>query len=120
VLAEEICKSEKVNETESHKLESEVEERSFAKESLGPSEEKREMTKVVGILWNTKRDTFEFDLSNNGKINNVSLTKRGILSSFATSFDPQGIISPISVAAKILFQQLCVDKHGWDDSLSGD
>ena len=106
MLAEEICKSENVSEAESHKVESGVEDRSFAKESLGPSEEKRKMTRALGILWNTQRDTFEFDLSNNGKINNVIPTKRGILSSLATIFDPQGIISPISVAAKVLFPRL--------------
>ena len=31
--------------------------------------------------------------------------------------DPLGLISPIAVSAKILFQELCLEKLGWDDPL---
>ena len=44
-------------------------------------------------------------------------TKRGILSTLATLFDPQGIITPISISAKVLFQELCINKLGWDDAI---
>ncbi len=45
---------------------------------------------------------------------------RGILSTIASLFDLQGVLSPIGVIAKILFQELCVKKVGWDDPLPED
>ena len=44
-------------------------------------------------------------------------TKRGILSVLASLFDPHGILSPVGVTAKILFQDLCKLKVGWDDPI---
>ena len=41
-----------------------------------------------------------------------SVTKRSILSTMAAVFDPLGLICPISVAAKVLFQELCMEKLG--------
>ena len=38
----------------------------------------------------------------------------------AAVFDPLGLISPISVAAKVLFQDLCLENLGWDDPLPQD
>ena len=35
----------------------------------------------------------------------------------AKLFDPLGLISPITVSAKVLFQQLCTSKLGWDEEI---
>ena len=35
-------------------------------------------------------------------------------------FDPLGIISPVTVCMKMLFQELCRDSIGWDDELNGE
>ena len=43
------------------------------------------------------------------------MTKRSILSQIAKLFDPLGLISPITVCAKALFQELCVQKCDWDE-----
>lgn len=42
-------------------------------------------------------------------------TKKGILSVLASLFDPHGILSPVGVTPKIVFQDLCKMKVGWDD-----
>ena len=34
-------------------------------------------------------------------------------------YDPLGMISPITVQFKILFQELCKDKRDWDEPLEG-
>jgi len=47
-------------------------------------------------------------------------TKRGILSTLASVFDPHGLISPVVVSAKILFQELCQGKLDWGDPLPED
>ena len=47
-------------------------------------------------------------------------TKRGILSTLASLFDPLDLISPVGVTAKVLSQELCKDKEGWDDPIPED
>jgi len=39
-------------------------------------------------------------------------TKRKVLSILAAIFDPLGIISPVSVPGKVLFQEICTRKIG--------
>ena len=74
---------------------------------------------MLGLAWDKDQDSVEFDLH---KIieNTNCVTKRSILSTMAAVFDPLGLISPISVAAKVLFQGSCLEKLGWDDPLPQD
>ena len=96
-------------------------ERTYSKEALGISKDMGGKTKVLGIGWDTNRDTLEFDLSKVGdEIPRTSHTKREILSTLATLFDPQGLVSPVAVTAKALFQELCIEKLGWDDHIPQD
>ena len=46
-----------------------------------------------------------------------SVTKRSILGTMAALFDTIGLLCPISVAPKVLFQDLCLEKLGWDNPL---
>ena len=43
-----------------------------------------------------------------------SNTKRGVLSPIASLYDPLGFVCPIELEPKLLFQQLCRQKFGWD------
>ena len=49
-------------------------------------------------------------------MNGTLPTKRNVAKRF---FDPLGVISPLIVWFKVLFQQLCEAKTGWDEPLSG-
>ena len=51
------------------------------------------------------------------KAQEIRPTKRSLLSLLASMFDPLGIISPVIVCIKMLFQELCRDNVGWDDKL---
>ena len=93
---------------------------SYAKEALGLSKDVGGKTKVLGIHWDTENDIIEFQLKKVGSTSNEIITKRGILSTLASIFDPLGLISPIAVAAKVLFQELCLQKLDWDDPLPED
>ena len=86
------------------------------KEHVGLSQEIGGKTKVLGIPWDTKTDTLQIDFEKVEKINHAA-TKRGILKALASLFDPHGLISPVVVTAKILFQELCIDNYSWDDPL---
>jgi hypothetical protein len=54
------------------------------------------------------------------KAKSVVATKRNILSILAGLFDPLGIISPVAVSIKMLFQELCVDRVEWDEEFEGE
>ena len=43
--------------------------------------------------------------------------KRNVLTVTAGVFDPLGILSPVTVTAKILFQELYTSKIDWDEQL---
>ena len=116
-LADKIAKKE--SEWIERKSNPNLEDQSFAKETLGTIGNMSEKTKVLGITWDYNKDIWEFPLDiKGGEIDkSVQATKRGILSSLASLFDPLGLVSPIAVSAKILFQELCLEKLGWDDPL---
>ena len=47
-------------------------------------------------------------------------TKRNLLSLLSSLFDPLGLISGVIVSMKILFQDVCKNKLGWDEVFSDD
>ncbi|KAH9637205.1 hypothetical protein HF086_016227 [Spodoptera exigua] len=77
-------------------------------------------SKTLGLAWNPKQDEFIFSTTLKNKTesetNNKS-SKRQILSDISTIFDPLGLLSPITIKAKILFQQIWKYKIEWDDTV---
>ena len=91
---------------------------SYAKTVLDGSETSQVRNKVLGIVWDQSEDNLEFDLSKVACIpQDAKVTKRAILSSLAKLFNPLGLVSPVMISAKILFQELCLENVGWDDEL---
>ncbi len=91
---------------------------SYAKETLNANTNDESKTKVLGMVWNENIDTLEIELSKAVSDSPDSLvTKRSILSSLAKLFDPLGLVSPVSMQAKSLFQELCVTGIEWDEEL---
>ncbi|XP_051169415.1 uncharacterized protein LOC127286855 [Leptopilina boulardi] len=75
------------------------------------------ITKVLGLSWCTQDDCFKFTT----QISTQSMeriTKRSILSEVAQLFDPLGFLSPFTIRAKILLQELWLEKIGWDELIS--
>ncbi|XP_037929892.1 uncharacterized protein LOC119664680 [Teleopsis dalmanni] len=72
-------------------------------------------TKALGIQWHTTKDVFRFQLDDTYL--NLRATKRNILSISARLFDPLGLLCPIVVKAKILLQELWLQKLDWDESI---
>ena len=74
--------------------------------------------KVLGSTWNRKSDKLKFDFSViTRNFGNASLTKRVLLSATARFFDPLGLVSPIILPLKLMFQKACCQEIGWDDPL---
>ena len=90
----------------------------YAKETLGKEDNNKGKTKVLGTTWDVAADRFEFDLTKFGAARESDvITKRLILSMLAKLFDPLGLVSPITVSARVLFQELCTGKLGWDEEI---
>ena len=68
--------------------------------------------KTLGLWWRAEGDTFEFKSS----LSVVEkITKRIWLSKISTLFDPLGFITPFTIRARILVQQIWVKGYTWDE-----
>ena len=45
----------------------------------------------------------------------LSPTKRSIIRIHSKVFDPVGVISPIFLVLKLMFQRICLERYGWDE-----
>ncbi|XP_055709929.1 uncharacterized protein LOC129805799 [Phlebotomus papatasi] len=70
--------------------------------------------KTLGIAWNPATDLYSYEAT---EFNSL-VTKRNILSDTARIYDPLGLLAPLTVTAKILFQSLWKLKADWDTELN--
>ena len=73
--------------------------------------------KVLGILWDKQSDQLMFDFNDIRSKFIEEPTKRSIIQSVASIYDPVGLIAPVIVKMKILFPDICVDKFTRVDEL---
>ena len=69
--------------------------------------------RALGVHWNVVNDTFGFQISEKKN----PQTRRGILSTVSSVYDPLGFASPFILTSKIILQQLCKKRLGWDDPI---
>ena len=75
--------------------------------------------KVIGIPWDEKLDNLSMDFSSFvAEADKITPTKRNVLKVTASIYDPLGFIQPFRVTLKLLYQKICVSRHGWDDVLN--
>ena len=96
---------------------------------------------VLGIKWEPKEDVFTFKpqvflgrklrngLYSGPELTDANLhllddftwTRRLVLSTVASIYDPAGLISPLLIKCKLFLRELCQRGHqGWDEPLVGD
>ena len=73
------------------------------------------VTKTLGVQWVPQSDTLTFP---SVEFAEITATKRSILSQLCKLFDPLGLLSPYSVRAKIIMQQIWLLGSEWDDPVS--
>ena len=78
-----------------------------------------EPLKALGICWNTITDYFLFNVPQSDSVlkMNDPETKRSLLSIASRTSDEMGLLSPFTVKAKILFQDLWQRGLEWEDQL---
>ena len=69
--------------------------------------------RALGVSWNVSDDKLMFSTAHKDK----PVTRRGILSTISSLFDPLGLAAPIILPAKMLLQSLCKRGLGWDEDL---
>ena len=72
-------------------------------------------TKVLGLIWHTPSDTIS--LASRITVDQCSITKRAILQSSSAIFDPLGLLTPVTIQAKTLLQELWKIHVNWDEPL---
>ena len=72
--------------------------------------------RALGMKWCPESDVFTYQLSTKEK----PLTRRGLLSSISSVYDPLGLASPYLLEGKKLLQLICSERCGWDEPLSSD
>ena len=99
--------------------------RSWASNSLKLQaivQEKRvaDINQVVNLLdlhWDTSTDQINFIPKRINYTTDSAITKRRILQCSSRIFDPLGILSPVSIRAKLFMQELWQKNVGWDEPL---
>ena len=74
--------------------------------------DKDEITKVLGLCWDPSKDVLTF--AQRTIPITCHVTKRFVLKHSSQIYDPLGLLSPVSVRAKILMQEIWKQKLDWD------
>ncbi|XP_071951906.1 uncharacterized protein [Antedon mediterranea] len=69
--------------------------------------------RVLGVHWMIDTDSFSFKVAAREK----PVSRRGILSSVSSVYDPLGFAAPFVLPAKNLLQDLCRLNLGWDEEI---
>ena len=69
--------------------------------------------RVLGVSWCIENDVFNFRIV----LKDKPLTRRGILSTISSIYDPLGFAAPVMLPMKKLLQMLTKEKLGWDDQV---
>ncbi|XP_032364376.1 uncharacterized protein LOC116678740, partial [Etheostoma spectabile] len=69
--------------------------------------------RALGVQWCVEADEFQFRVV----VKENPLTRRGVLATVASVYDPLGFVAPFILVGKQILQTLCRDKVGWDEDL---
>lgn len=77
-----------------------------------------ESTTILGLRWLPAEDAFAYKIDNSETDIKTLWTKRAVLSRIGKIYDPNGFISPITIVAKCIMQDLWKITSGWDDEVT--
>ncbi|XP_057379665.1 uncharacterized protein LOC130701903 [Daphnia carinata] len=73
--------------------------------------------KILGLQWSRARDVIALPELKTSSFSLTVITKRNVLRGISTVYDPLGFLSPLTIPAKILIQDVWKLKLQWDDPL---
>ena len=69
--------------------------------------------RVLGVQWSVGLDYFRFSII----LKDQPLTRRGVLATVASAYDPLGFLAPLVLRAKKILQEICNKGVNWDEPL---
>lgn len=72
--------------------------------------------KALGLQWDTDQDILSFRIGEKEH----KETRRGLLATVASVFDPLGLVSPFVLLGRRILQQTCEENLGWDQQIPAD
>ena len=69
------------------------------------------METALGVLWNIEEDVFKFKVNMKEK----PKTRRDMLSTLSSVYDPLGFVAPFILQGKIILQHLSDENLQWDE-----
>ena len=88
----------------------------FTKVSDGPDLQEINsfnQVKILGNQWDFKEDLLTFDFQTLVEFARELFPT--IIHIYSKVFDPVGVISPIFVVLKLMFQRICLERYSWDE-----
>ena len=84
------------------------------RESISDSKSTK-ILKALGILWDEHKDTFIYDFKEICELaHSLLLAKGNLLRILTKYYDSLGMLQPIIIQMKIMFQQICKLNLDWD------
>ncbi|XP_053402806.1 uncharacterized protein LOC123550418 [Mercenaria mercenaria] len=68
------------------------------------------LQRSLGVSWNLELDCFTFKVESSGQ----PFTRRGILATVNSLFDPLGFLSPFTIIGKLILRDIVSEKCDWD------
>ena len=87
--------------------------------NISPANTSNEERKVLGVYWNSLKDTLFYKVNPTIYQPQTYISKRMIIGSAPKMHDPIGFISPIVVKVKMMIQVLWAAGVEWDENLIG-
>lgn len=73
---------------------------------------------ILGLRWDPSHDTLYLAPKEIAPRQSQPISKRDVLQLSSRTYDPLGLLSPVTVKAKLLIQNLWQQKLEWDEPLS--
>ena len=70
--------------------------------------------RALGVHWNIENDYLGFKIN----LKDKPLTRRGMLSTISSVYDPLGVAAPFVLEGRKILQKLCQLKVGWDEKIT--
>ena len=102
-----VCNSRQVLESIDNEL------RATAFKDIDLNLDPLSIERALGVSWCVESDRLRFRVI----VQQKAMTRRGILSTVCSIFDPLGLLAPVVLKGKMILQALCKDQLGWDDPL---
>lgn len=80
---------------------------------LDLEEDTPHIQRSLGLTWEITSDTFSFQVADDDK----PFTRRGVLSTVNSLYDPLGFAAPVTIQGKLLLRELSVNSIEWDSPL---